>query len=341
MNNQKRAKNLSVLGLVLLAQCILVAVLWLKPESNSGFKAEPLLTFAKDSVERVVINGGQPVTLEYKNNAWYMGDVVADKTKVEALLNTLASLQTAWPVATTADSAPRFEVAENKFQRKVEVRAKGEDLAALYFGSSPSFNRTHVRRHGGNDVYSLAVNIQDIPASQDAWLLTSVMQPSGELKSVSSGGEVIEKVGAEWQLKGAAVASEVPVSAAVAATTTSGDSAAAANERTSESATVDSASAPIPAVNGGVDAKSVVNALTQLTVLAAADNIAELDAVTETERFKLEVVTADAQWQYQLIPLKDQYYVRRNDINTAYRISKETYDELIKLPQYAGQKANP
>src|SRR5690606_32957336 len=121
--------------------------------------------------------------LQKQSESWQLQEhaLPANSSKVQSLLDTLAGLETTWPVAETASSRERFEVSDDRFQRKLQLYQGEQLLGEYYFGSSPGFRRTHARRAGEDAVYSLAFNSVDLPAQQSDWLdktLLALDQPT-------------------------------------------------------------------------------------------------------------------------------------------------------------------
>ena len=167
-------QKISWLAGVLALQLVLALSLFLLGGNATDFKAGPLFQFDEKNVDKLVISDGkETVTLEKSDAGWMvtgLNGLSAAHTKVEALIARLASLQSRWPVATTPVSHQRFEVSEDKFQRKVEIYANKQPLGVLFVGDSPGFKKSHVRVDGADAVYSLELNAYDLPASSTDWL---------------------------------------------------------------------------------------------------------------------------------------------------------------------------
>src|SRR5690606_26226213 len=75
----------------------------------------------------------------------------------------------------------RFEVTEDNYQRRLAFYQGDELLGSYYFGTSPGFRQTHVRRDGENDVYAVSFNNFDLPTDANDWLdktLLAVTEPT-------------------------------------------------------------------------------------------------------------------------------------------------------------------
>ena len=74
-------------------------------------------------------------------------------------------------------------------------------IGELYLGTSPGFRRTHARRAGQSDVYSVAVNTYDLPDSTEGWLDKSLLQVT-EVAAVQIDGKPLSKDGDNWVFDG-------------------------------------------------------------------------------------------------------------------------------------------
>jgi hypothetical protein len=164
MNNK-----LSILSVLLVLQVVLILLV------NSGGQSDEelatvLLDFDPARVTGLLISDSeQQVVLSKTDDDWQIAGYPADVTKVDAILNKLVSLAGQWPVATTATSALRFEVAQDNFQRRVQVQSDVE-IPVLYLGTSPGFQKVHARRTGSDAIYSVNLSNFELPANVDGWL---------------------------------------------------------------------------------------------------------------------------------------------------------------------------
>jgi hypothetical protein len=161
--------KLSILSVLLVLQVTLVLLL------NSGGQSDEelatvLLEFDPAAVTGLLVSDAeQQVVLSKTDDGWQVADYPADVTKVDAVLKKLVSLAGQWPVATTATSAARFEVAQDNFQRRVQVQSDIE-IPVLYLGTSPGFQKVHARRTGSDAIYSVNLSNFELPTNVDGWL---------------------------------------------------------------------------------------------------------------------------------------------------------------------------
>ncbi|MGE0487690.1 MAG: DUF4340 domain-containing protein [Vulcanimicrobiota bacterium] len=159
----------------------------------------PLLSFELAQANRLVIaDPEETVVLKLQGQDWILPDfhkLPANSARVKTLLSDLSNLKTGWPVATTASAFPRFEVEQDKFQRRVEFYQGEKLLGRLYVGSSPSFRQAHVRVDGDQKTYSVSLNSYDLPTSGEAWFdpgLLAAKNPTviegGDYRLENSGG---------------------------------------------------------------------------------------------------------------------------------------------------------
>ena len=162
--------RVGLLAAVLLAQLVMVAIL-LWNQNRSEVTAEKLVDFEPKAVERIVIaEAAASIELLRKDGAWTVGESPADVAKVDKLVNDFAGFASPWPVATTAGSAERFEVAEDKFQKRLTFHGGDKVLGDVLLGTSPGFQRVHARRIGSDSVYAINFSNFQAPTKADDWI---------------------------------------------------------------------------------------------------------------------------------------------------------------------------
>lgn len=210
--------RVGLLGVVLALQLALAGVVMLTASGTGDVDGGPLLSFAAADVDAIELadGAGEAVALDRDGDGWKLaGGYPADAAKVDELLERLAGLQAAWPVATTAAAAERFEVTAESHQRQVVLRAGDEAIAEAYFGTSPGYQRVHARRADDAAVYSVALANYQLPVGRNDWLDRTLLQPRGELTAVAREGAWTLSRGEEgWLLDG--VAADQDAAAAMA-----------------------------------------------------------------------------------------------------------------------------
>lgn len=199
--------RIGLLGFVLALQLALIGLLLLRDGAVDA-DAGPLLAFAADAVDRIEIADGEGgrVVIERAVAGWQLDTgVPADPVRVDELLGRLADLRAAWPVATTASAAERFEVAPAQYQRHVRLLADGEPVAEAYFGTSPGYQRVHARRSGDDAVYGVALSNFQVPARADEWLDRALLRARGDIASIEREGSWrLDREDEGWLVDGAA-----------------------------------------------------------------------------------------------------------------------------------------
>ena len=193
------------LGGLLMLQLLLAALLLLAESRSgpSGHEPGPLLNFDKGQIDKIMINSdSDEVTMRMDENHWSLpglDGLSVNRSKLDAMLEKLAKLQTNWPVATTADSHQRFDVSEEKFQRRLRLYRNEEQIGELFLGSSPGFRKTHVRAAGEDEVYAVALNTYDFPAKNDGWMDKTLLA-AGDVVEIKGADYVLKKSGDQWTL---------------------------------------------------------------------------------------------------------------------------------------------
>lgn len=163
-----------------------------------------LLGVDKAKISRIVIDegDGKQTLVTRVDGKWQLPDyfkLPADQHKVEQALASLADARSGWPVATTSASRERFEVSDDKYQKRITL-AEGENtLQQLYLGTSPGFRQLHLRRAGEDEVYAVKLNGYDFPAEPSGWLDHALAQPQGEITGLEGPDFALTKQGDAWQ----------------------------------------------------------------------------------------------------------------------------------------------
>lgn len=201
--------RIGLLGGLLIVQLIIVAlVLWNQNRADSA--AEKLLDLDAKAVDRIVIaDATSKIELLRRDGAWQVGNAPADATKVDKLVNDFARFESAWPVATTTASAERFEVTEEKFQRRLTFQS-GETVAGdVLLGTSPGFQRVHARSVGSDSIYAISFSNFQASTKAEDWIDKALLAADGALKSVvAPSGFKLDKGKEGWLLDGAAADQE-------------------------------------------------------------------------------------------------------------------------------------
>ena len=182
-------KRIGWLGGLLAAQLLIVAGLLVGGVTGSDAGAERFLAFDPAAVTKFTVAEADEAVLLLREGdgdaaAWRLqSGLPADDDKANELLDKFADMAVPWPVATSSDSAERFEVTESDHQRRLTLENDDEVLADFFLGTSPGYRRVHARAAGEDEIYSLDFSNYEAPADADQWLdktlLASVGEPSG------------------------------------------------------------------------------------------------------------------------------------------------------------------
>lgn len=97
------------------------------------------------------------------------GGLPADGDLVERTLDSLLSLDSAGPVATSEKAHARFRVTAEDFERRITLLGSGKVLASLYLGSAADRGHMHVRLGGDTAVHAAATSAWEFPVGIDHW----------------------------------------------------------------------------------------------------------------------------------------------------------------------------
>lgn len=166
----------TLLSVLLVVQLAVAGGLLYASHSNKVTRPQgALLEYDPAVIDRLEIAAGadQTIVLGKLDGQWQLPDnrgVPVQSGKVEALIESMAELETGWAVATKSSSHAQLEVAEADYQRRVKLFRDDQLSADLYIGSSPGMRRVHARTVDSDDVYSVALNSYDMPVTTADWL---------------------------------------------------------------------------------------------------------------------------------------------------------------------------
>ena len=181
------------LGGLLVIQVALASILYLNSRSAGESETLELFTFSLSDVSKVVITDSEKsVTLTRNKDGWVipsLNNSEAVAGDIEEALTSAQKLEGGWPVASTASSHPRFDVAEEKFKRKVELYDGDKEITTFYVGSSPGFRKVHMRLSDDDDIYVVNLSQTKFQADGNYWMDKRILQVKPQ-----------KVVGADYQL---------------------------------------------------------------------------------------------------------------------------------------------
>ena len=170
MTQQNRPKPM-LLAALLFVQLVVVTWFWWDSSVDENRGTAKLLELVPADVAELHIDSPtESIVIQRSDAGWQADELPADAIKVNALLEKLAALPAAWPVAQSEATAQRFEVADNRYQRKVQLlNSQDEMIASFYLGTSPGFQKVHARNADVKDIYSVSLSNFELPTDLTSW----------------------------------------------------------------------------------------------------------------------------------------------------------------------------
>ena len=166
-----------ILAVVLVAQIVLVAVaFWPRPASVAGGGSLFAGLEAKQIARLTISDGtGKQIALAKGPGGWVLpeaDDYPCTENKVPQFLEKIVALKTNRLVTQTPASHKRLKVADDDFERRIELELADGTTHRLYLGTSPSYGATHVRAEGQNEVYLASLSASDAGVNASNWVDT-------------------------------------------------------------------------------------------------------------------------------------------------------------------------
>ena len=193
------------LGLILVIQLLIVVGLYSMNSVDEGTgERRSLLPEDSGLIDVLEISDaeGLKLRIERKGDLWTLPEaenLPVNSAFIEGKMSQLRAIETGWPVATTSGSQDRFEVSEEKFQRKLSLYHGEELKEELYLGTSPGFRKLHLRRGGEEAIHALKLNLYDYEARAKAWFDKKLIAAT-QIKSLKGSDYALEMKDGEWEL---------------------------------------------------------------------------------------------------------------------------------------------
>ena len=159
-----------------------------------------LLTLDGNSVEtlRIIGPGEKSVLLEKakKSGEWGLPEFdgfPANSQAVVQLIDRLTNTELGMQVSKQADSFDRMKVADNNFERKVEI-GKASEMKTIFFGSAPALRQAHARLSGEKIVYAVKFAPGDIDLKASDWIKKDLLVvDENKIQTVMAGNIKIQR----------------------------------------------------------------------------------------------------------------------------------------------------
>ncbi len=180
----------NTLAAILIVQLLVVVAIWIFGRGGAN-EPEAFLDFDISLADRVTVaSQEESIELTREDESWRLADGnPVDQRKLDRVLERLGTAGGDWPVATSDNTAKRFEVTEESFQKHVSIYAGEESLADVYLGTSPSFRRVHARKASGGPVYAIEFSNHEAGTTPVSWLDKTLLRSEGSIAK-------LERVGA-------------------------------------------------------------------------------------------------------------------------------------------------
>ena len=196
------AKYSKVLWQLLFVQILVTAVVFF----YMGFFRAPeepkmLLTINSNDVELMRIFGPGETSVSLTRNRegpdWILQDLggfPANPQAVMQLIDRLTNTELGVKVSKQLESFDRMKVADNNFERKIEV-GKSNDIRTIYFGSTPALRQAHARLNGEETVYAVKFAPGDIDLNASDWIKKDILVVStSDIESIKVGNIKIQRM---------------------------------------------------------------------------------------------------------------------------------------------------
>lgn len=200
--------TLLVVAIVQLA--VVVTLYWVDGEADNAKGGTTLADKGAYVIDEVRLSEvkSQPAVLKKTAGGWVLPELdglPADSAKVEALLDVLTATDPGWAVAHSLAARQRFQVAHYHFRRKVELLALEQVISTVYLGTSPGFRKVHARNESRDEIFSVNLNVFELPATAAGWVDPDLLRVRAPLR-IDTGAYRLVRDGERWSNESGAAA---------------------------------------------------------------------------------------------------------------------------------------
>lgn len=169
-------KNRVLIGLLVI-QLVIIGYMY-RPVQHQTAASEPFfqgLTTSEISGIILTDADNKSIALQRQQEVWHIEDGLfpADSKKIEKILNKIIGLTSGRVVTRTKSSQVRLQVADQLFNRKIELRLADASPKIFYLGSSPSQKSIYFREAGTELVYLVrGISSWELQVDNESWWQT-------------------------------------------------------------------------------------------------------------------------------------------------------------------------
>jgi hypothetical protein len=193
-----------LLGLLVVQLGILALLHREEMNSNGSVASSALVDTGAYVVDQISIADTQGTSLQLQRvgDQWLLpalNSLPADAQRVNRLLQQLTNQDPGWSVAHSLAARQRFQVAHYHFRRKLVLSALERTVATVFLGTSPGFRKVHARSDDADNIYTLDLNLFDLPVEPGKWLDSRLLQVRTPM-AITADGYSLRRNADEWRL---------------------------------------------------------------------------------------------------------------------------------------------
>lgn len=174
-------RKLSSLLVILVIQCILVAVVYWPDSGKRDSAIEAMAPFDRNRVTGLYVGDefDNETVLEKVGERWLLPELEglpADTAMVDKLLDAITNSAGNWPIADSVAARQRFRVASYHYRRRISLLDGEQELGTFLLGTSPGFGKIYARNQSQVAIFSIPFNAHDAPGISGPWLDRKLLQ---------------------------------------------------------------------------------------------------------------------------------------------------------------------
>lgn len=180
-----------MLAVLLLVQLAVLAFIYRPGTQHEPVKKAFFSDIAIEEIQGLTITDdeGKSIALQLNKGKWQIGQGAypASTESIQDLLGKIIALQSARLVTTTQSSQVRLKVADDLFNRKIELQLADGKSKSFFLGTSPSNKTIHFRLAGQNQVFMVNdLASWEVQTDKESWWEKEYVSiPTEEIETLS------------------------------------------------------------------------------------------------------------------------------------------------------------
>ena len=169
-----------LIGTAIIQIVFLLLSFWGKRDLGHYAGHEPLLSFSKNDISKIQLKTKEnTLSIIKEGDNWVLPSYhtfPVKTSKITDLLTNLSNLKKGWPVGKTAVASKQLKTTQEDSDKQLHLFKGDNIIHTIYFGTSPSFKKVHMRVDANKEIYLLPFETYRLRTDELSWRDDSLLQ---------------------------------------------------------------------------------------------------------------------------------------------------------------------